>query len=414
MATSGTTDGAAGADPPFLDQEPPHWVASGLSTILVLLFVTAAIAAAIVQIPETVSGPFVLAPSRGTVALRAPREGIVSEIAATEGEAVARGQTLFVIQSPPASDRSAELRTVEAQLRGMRARAENARLEYEQQRDATAEEIATLRVRVQSLARVIALQEQQVAQTRELAAGYRGAQGGAVGRMEYSRLELDANRLAEQVEQARGQREEATRNISRLLHGAGAHEARYRETVRALAEEEAAARIRHESLARLPFSTADGLGNLTIPAPCDGAPLRLGVRARGAVVQAGDALGEFACTGDTLRGEVILPQSGVARVHPGQGVRLRYDAFPYQRYGIRFGTVRWVGPAGIPGAADAGAFRALVDVRDREVATAGTRRALMAGMAGRADVVVGRRSLASFAFEPIRQLTESVREGPSQ
>lgn len=414
MATPGTPDGAAQTDPPFLDPEPPHWVANGLSTILVLLFVTVAIAAALVQIPETVSGPFVLAPARGTVALRAPREGIVSEIGAVEGEVVPRGQALFVIQSPPAADRSADLRTLEGQLRGMHARAENARLEFEQQRSATAEEIATLQGRVKSLARVIALQEQQVTQTRELAAGYRGAQGGAVGRMEYSRLELDANRLAEQVEQARGQREEATRDISRLQYTAAARDARYRETTRALAEEEASAKIRQESLSRLPFSTADGLGNLTIPAPCAGAPLRLNVRARGAVVQAGDALGEFACAGDTLRGEVTLPQSGVARVQPGQGVRLRYDAFPYQRYGVRFGTVRWVGPAGIPGAADAGAFRAFVDVRDREVKDQGTRRALMAGMAGRADVVVGRRSLASFAFEPIRQLQESVREGPTQ
>jgi hypothetical protein len=38
----------------------------------------------------------------------------------------------------------------------------------------------------------------------------------------------------------------------------------------------------------------------------------------------------------------------------------------------------------------------------------------MVGMGGRADVVIGRRSLASFAFEPLRQLKESFAEPPEK
>ena len=33
---------------------------------------------------------------------------------------------------------------------------------------------------------------------------------------------------------------------------------------------------------------------------------------------------------------------------------------------------------------------------------------------GRADVIVGRRSLASYAFEPLRQIRESLATGPQR
>jgi hypothetical protein len=34
-------------------------------------------------------------------------------------------------------------------------------------------------------------------------------------------------------------------------------------------------------------------------------------------------------------------------------------------------------------------------------------------MTGRANVIVGRRSLASYAFEPLRQIRESMSSGPA-
>ena len=37
--------------------------------------------------------------------------------------------------------------------------------------------------------------------------------------------------------------------------------------------------------------------------------------------------------------------------------KLRFDAFPYQRYGVQSGTVRWLGPAGLA-ESDTAAFRA--------------------------------------------------------
>jgi multidrug efflux pump subunit AcrA (membrane-fusion protein) len=150
---------------------------------------------------------------------------------------------------------------------------------------------------------------------------------------------------------------------------------------------------------------------LVVSAPCAGTVLRLRVGSPGAIVREGEILSELACAGHRLEAEFTLPQSGVPMVRAGQQVKLRFDAFPYQRFGVHFGTVRWLGPAGMQGS-DSTAFRALVDLRGDSIRVRGQPRPLLAGMGGMADVVVGRRSLVSYAVEPIRALRENLAEPP--
>jgi hypothetical protein len=116
-------------------------------------------------------------------------------------------------------------------------------------------------------------------------------------------------------------------------------------------------------------------------APCAGTVVHLHVQGVDAVVRDGDVLGEVPCAGNAQRADLTLPAEGIPLVQPGQTVKLLYDAFPFQRYGVGYGTVRWSGPAGT---ADSGAFRALVDIDARPVVVRGRPRPLMPGMAGRA------------------------------
>jgi multidrug efflux pump subunit AcrA (membrane-fusion protein) len=150
-----------------------------------------------------------------------------------------------------------------------------------------------------------------------------------------------------------------------------------------------------------------------VRSPCAGTILRLNVSGPGSLVREGEVLGEIGCSGRRLQAEFAIPQSGLSQVKTGQPVKLRYDAFPYQRYGIRFGTVRWVGPVGVTQTAgEQAAFRAVLELREDSIPVRGVQRPLLAGMQGQADVVVGRRSLVSFAFEPIRAMKENFAEPP--
>jgi membrane fusion protein len=91
-------------------------------------------------------------------------------------------------------------------------------------------------------------------------------------------------------------------------------------------------------------------------------------------------------------------------------VTLLYDAFPYQRYGARHGTVWWAGPNGAA-PDDSGSFRALVDIDARPIVVRGRPQRLLPGMSGHARVVVGRRSILGYLFEPIRALHENLSDG---
>ena len=417
-------------DSPYLDTDPPPWAARGLSTVLIALFAAVVIAAAVVQIPETVSGSFVLVPERGADPVRVPREGTVAEVRAAEGSETARGATLFVIRSQPVGDRAAEARTLAVQASGAEGRMANARTEYESETRATALERQRLERRLASLGRVADLKRKQLAVTREMAdKSKRGQTSGAIGGWEADRLVLEADRLEAESEQAAAEMEETRSALAKLGQDALTRDVRYREQLRALEQERDMARVRIAALQRQlagetggtpdasggPDAGAASIGDLVVTSPCEGTVLRLAVSTPGAVVQPGDMLGEVACRGSRLQVEMALGQREVARVREQQSAKLMYDAFPYQRYGVKTGRVRWVGPAtalarqSAPAAPDAGAFRALIDAEDTTVVVQGERRPLLVGMRGTARVVVGRRTLISFAFEPIRQLRENLR-----
>ena len=72
----------------FLESEPPHWAARGLSIIIIVMFALMLIAAAVVHVPETVSGRFTLVPITGTDPVRTSRDGIVASVRAHEGDSV--------------------------------------------------------------------------------------------------------------------------------------------------------------------------------------------------------------------------------------------------------------------------------------------------------------------------------------
>jgi membrane fusion protein len=397
-------------DAAFLDLDPPHWAARGLAYFIITIFALMILALLVVHVPEVVSGRFALIPTQGTDPVRAPRDGVVSEVTSVEGGRVRADSMLFLLRSPSMADRSAEQRTLQTNLKADEGRLAIATSQLETRRRADEAEGHRLADQVTYLDRLVASKNRRLALTRELAdSASSGARTGSVGRVEASRLELEVVTLAEEVQGAENDRDEAKAAIKRLEQDAAARELEFQETKRGLMESMETERIRIASLeADLVNSTDKGM---VVRAPCAGTVLRLRVGAPGAVVREGEILSELACEGDRLQAELILPQAGVPLVQAGQQVKLRFDAFPYQRYGIRFGTVRWLGPSGVT-SKDSGAFRALVDVTDQAFRVRGQMQPLLPGMGGQGDILVGRRSLVSYAFEPIRALKENFAEPP--
>jgi membrane fusion protein len=406
---------APGADEPedeapFLETDPPHWAARGLAYVMILLFFAAVVVSIFLRLPETVSSPFKLVPIRGTDAVRTPRSGVVVEAPVSEGQSVAKGATIFVIRSRDVGDRFSELETVENQLRNNVESLANARQKYESGRRADEEEGRRLEATRAHLAQMLALRTEQVSVAREqLERSKKLADQGLTSWVEYTDYKLKASQAGLELQQLQTQERDNLAAIEKLRHDAAGRETEFHELERSLRETAATSGFRAKALSG---DLAGSAGNgFVVRAPCSGTMLRLEAWRPGAVVGEGAIVGEIACSGERLQAELAVPQTGLAQIRPGQPVKLLYDAFPYQRYGVQYGNVRWTSPASVT-VNEAPSFRVFVDLRDEAVKVNGEPRPLMAGMGGTARVVVGSRSLISYAFGPLRQLRENLAAPP--
>ena len=394
-----TTDPA-----PFLDPSPPSWAARALAWTLLAIFVVAMAALVVVQVPEAVRARFVLVPVKGADPVRTLHDGIVTEVRVADAEPVQAGKVLFAISSEAVGDRTAERDALSTSISGGSLRMANERAKYDNQQRADEQELARLQQRLTALESQGTLIERQAALAREVAARQqRSYDEGLISWLDASKPKLDADRLTAEAEQVRADAAETRAATARLRFEMASRRAAFDEVTRSVEELLAVARTRKGMLDG--ESSREG-NTLSVAAPCDGTVVKLVVRAPGTAVHALDVLAEIVCRDERLQAELEVPQRGLAQLSAGQPVKLRYDAFPYQRYGIRFGTLRWISPGGAQ--TEGATFRALVDLDDQALVIGGQPRRVLPGMGGEASVIVGRRSLASYAFEPLRQMRDAL------
>ena len=146
---------------------------------------------------------------------------------------------------------------------------------------------------------------------------------------------------------------------------------------------------------------------LTVRAPYAGVVVSQVQQNAGSVVQNGQELCQLAPTDAKPRAQLTLGEAGLPKLASGQHVRLFFDAFPYQRYGIVNATLDWVSPSAVS-SPQGPHFVGLASLDKTDPAK---RRplALRVGMGGEARIVVGQRTMIEYAFEPIRQLRENMR-----
>ncbi len=399
-----------GEPPAFLGTTAPPWAVRGLATLLLTLFAVAVLGAVAIPLPETVASQFVLVPLRGADPVRAPLDGTVDRIHVVRGDPVGEGETLFVLRSEKLTDRSSELETLEARRAGELDSLRNQESLNASQRRLAEQEGQRLQARLVDLEDMLRLKGEELGLIRNTLKSFRKLRRQElVAQTEYDRRRLEARRVEIEFEQLQSEQTNALAALEQLRHESELRETQHQETLRRLRQ---GVRTHEIRIAALREDLEHSSGNeRSIPAPCAGVVFELGVQAAGHYVRSGEVLAQLACTGEALRAELRVAQDDVGLLEAGQRAKLLYDAFPYQRHGVRYGTLRWVSPAGSPSEGER-VFRALVELDEQSVEVRGKSRILRPGMSGRARIVVGRRTLAAYAFAPLRRLPEAVRGAP--
>jgi membrane fusion protein len=360
----------------------------------------ALVVAVAVRVPETVTATFTLVPLRGADPIRALRRGVVREARVVTGQPVGAGALLFAIAAPDAADRAGELRGVERELSDAEARVANLRRAFDEQRAADLQERGRLLSRADALAARLAIQKRELAIASEILRRYEDShKQGLTAWIESGRAEADVTRLQAEAAATEGEQADVRGSLARLDREMASRAAQWDEQVRAVREERDKTGIRRGVLSGDPSAS----GELRVVAPCDGTIVRAFVVQPGTVVDEGERLAEVACAGERLHAQLAVPQRGLGQLRVGQPVKLLYDAYPYERFGVAPAVVTWVSPAASTEGSEP--FRAFADLG----AGGPHSRAIGAGLSGQAEIVVGRRRLIAYLIDPLRRLQEDLK-----
>ncbi len=164
---------------------------------------------------------------------------------------------------------------------------------------------------------------------------------------------------------------------------------------------------------------------VTIIAPEDGMVIELASRSVGSIVRDAEPLVVMVPSSAPLICEVEISSTEVGEVSVGDAVLVKVDAFPFQRFGGVWGTIRSIShesfSMGSNGEMDSlsskkaigrgGVHRVSVDLSDNRVELLPADRVLFPGMTARGEVHVGKRRLINYILHPLlRGLRESFRE----
>ena len=347
-----------------------------------------------------------LAPDLGVVRLVAPQAAQVLQSHVVEGASVRAGDVLFVLSVAQATAGGNAQRAIETSLatreRSLAGSAREVDLRLEARRGALARQIDSMRAEIAQLDTETELQNQRLTLARE-----------AQARLESLRGEnfISAAQLQTKAEELLGLRAQLTalaRQRAAHLRDIGVLESQRAELP--LAARAQRAEIDRE-LAALAQQGAenDARSQLVVRAPQDG--VVTGVLAQaGQSVTPASALASLLPADARLQAQLFAPSSAVGFLRGEQKVLLRYQAFPYQKFGHQSGRVTQVSRAPLqpaelaalrPGEAAEPMYRITVALDSQSVAAYGVAQPLVPGMQLDADVLLDRRRLIEWLFEPV-------------
>jgi membrane fusion protein len=158
------------------------------------------------------------------------------------------------------------------------------------------------------------------------------------------------------------------------------------------------------------LATEDAKRETVIRAPINGTVTNIAIN-QGQSVAADALLATVLPRGSVLHVELLVPTRAIGFVTKGKQVVMRYEAFPFERFGQYRGVIAEVSQAVWSAGEKVGplvikepVYRVDVKLDKQTVAALGQEYPLRSGMLVNADILLEKRSLMEWIFEPVIQL----------
>ncbi len=395
MGSQLTQRGSLDAESEMSPQEPPPWIVRTTAWILVGAFLFALLIAIVMRLPETVHCRFILIPATGADPIQSPRQAIISRVAVEEGQPVKAGENLFVL-------RSDEIRGWDTQFRTLTEDLHTKEEGLTQYKTAYAAELEIKKAEIEQAKSEVKFRQNHAATSRDLVTRMEKlAKQGGESEIDLVKLKLDLAGSEKDLSVAQRTLQQVNLDRQRMET----------EHVRQLGEQRAEIEKLKMRLGALKTDLENTQQNLlTLRSPYEGVVISMDQRTVGSFVQQGQVLCQLARKDSKPRARMTLSEGGLPKLAVAQRVRYFFDAFPYQRYGAVTGKLDWISPSAVT-TAEGSHFVALGSLDRYEISPrAGQVLPLRVGMRGDAHIIIGDRTLIEYAFEPIRQLRESMKQ----
>jgi hemolysin D len=428
----------------LLDTFPQVWT-RGL-IYLILIFTSIVIPWSMLsQVEVTGVAKGRLEPKGKTIRLDAPVSGNVAAIKVREGQQVKAGQILMELNSQLIN---AELQQAQARLQGFTDRLTslqvlenqlrmNMRAQKLQNQAEVAEQLQLIdqtQQKIEFNQTAIATAKQLLQKDIAIVQKYTDfSQKGVVSGSQLDEAQRRTIENQQRYEQARSELEQNTIELKKQRQA-------YQKIMR---QGERGAIDAQRQLQELQTQTVDARSQMAQTAnqiksfqyqqkqsileiPVDGTVFQLFVRHPGAVVQPGQAIANIAQKGAPLilRAQMSSKDSGFLRL--GMPVKIKFDAYPFQDYGIVSGRLTWIAPDSKISSTEStesktrststapsssiepeGTFELEIALDQNSIQTVDRTIALTPGQTATAEVIIRQRYLIDFILDPFRKLQKN-------
>ena len=226
---------------------------------------------------------------------------------------------------------------------------------------------------------------------------------------ETNRYQATMNQLAADIEQAKLRLQEQQSSYQSLLKAAKLSILRTQEQLKETQTQILATESQISQTQSQIKSLKLQLKQRIVRSPIDGIIFEFPVSKPGEVVQPGQRIAQIAPqnTGVVLKASMPIQDSGFLKV--GMPVKVKFDAYPYQEYGIVEGKVAWVSPDSKVQPTPQGNSESfeLEITLDRQYVSNGEKRVtLTPGQTANAEVIIRQRRIIDFVLDPFRKLQQ--------
>lgn len=354
---------------------------------------------------ETVTGRLV--PNLGLLTLTAPRTGTVAKVRVRDGQSVTKGDVLIELWTDQDSvilgqTHAAVSVALDAQRQRLQADLINQSVLSLQNEQALRTKLTLLRSQLGQINGQLSLQQQQVANNRNLLDRIQPlATKGYVSIFQFQQQQgalLDAQAQYKTLKRQQldtQQQIDATRQQLAQLPLDDA--SKNNDTERQLASVA-------QSLAENEMNRA-----VVLRAPSDGVVSAVLLKP-GQMASAGQSLVTILPATAVLQAQLLVPSRAVGFIEPGNRVVLRYQAYPYQKFGQSYGRIVDISRSALSPSevnaitgqqAQEPLYRVLVGLDRQHIMAYGKPEAVKPDMMLDADILMERRSLFEWVFEPL-------------